>query len=127
MQRSHTSVFPISVASPIQPTDVTRTSDASPSVKTSGFSYSFCADKLKCKAGMTGKQPVVLVSCGSFNPPTIMHLRMFDVATRELQHVSDALMGSCRSACHPPYREWWVCDWYYLQGLSSAMFTGGNN
>lgn len=31
--------------------------------------------------------PVVLVNCGSFNPPTIMHLRMFDVAARLLEKV----------------------------------------
>lgn len=31
--------------------------------------------------------PVVLVNCGSFNPPTIMHLRMFDVAAQLLKKV----------------------------------------
>ena len=34
--------------------------------------------------------PVVLVSCGSFNPPTIMHLRMFDLATQALREVRPA-------------------------------------
>lgn len=32
-------------------------------------------------------RPVVLVNCGSFNPPTIMHLRMFDVAAQVLRKV----------------------------------------
>ncbi len=35
----------------------------------------------------TGQQAVVLVNCGSFNPPTIMHLRMFDVAAQVLRKV----------------------------------------
>jgi nicotinic acid mononucleotide adenylyltransferase len=29
----------------------------------------------------------VLVSCGSFNPPTIMHLRMFELAADALHKV----------------------------------------
>ena len=33
------------------------------------------------------QKPVVLVNCGSFNPPTIMHLRMFDVAAQVLRKV----------------------------------------
>lgn len=35
----------------------------------------------------SNQQPVVLVNCGSFNPPTIMHLRMFDVAAQVLRKV----------------------------------------
>ena len=44
-------------------------------------------DKLAENWLAAGEQPVVLVSCGSFNPPTIMHLRMFDLATQALQEV----------------------------------------
>ena len=46
-------------------------------------------DKLEEDWLAAGRQqsPVVLVSCGSFNPPTIMHLRMFDLATQALQEV----------------------------------------
>lgn len=49
-------------------------------------------DKLAEDWLATGDQapPVVLVSCGSFNPPTIMHLRMFDLATQALQEVRSA-------------------------------------
>ena len=32
-------------------------------------------------------RPVVLVSCGSFNPPTYMHLRMFELAKDHLTEV----------------------------------------
>lgn len=34
---------------------------------------------------------VVLVACGSYNPPTLMHLRMFDVAADALREVRRAL------------------------------------
>lgn len=33
---------------------------------------------------MTGSQKVVLLACGSFNPPTNMHLRMFELARDHL-------------------------------------------
>ena len=41
-------------------------------------------------AGMPAgeKQPIILLSCGSFNPPTVMHLRMFDLARYALQEVN---------------------------------------
>ncbi len=51
-------------------------------------------DKLTCKRrnhqpGTTYK-PVVLLSCGSFNPPTYAHLRMFELAAQELTKVPQA-------------------------------------
>ena len=49
-------------------------------------------DKLTCKraAHQPGSpyRPVVLLSCGSFNPPTLAHLRMFELAAHELAKVS---------------------------------------
>ena len=45
-------------------------------------------DKLQCKwepGTPTGRPQAVLVSCGSFNPPTYMHLRMFEVAAQHMQ------------------------------------------
>ena len=33
------------------------------------------------------RQPVVLLACGSFNPPTIAHLRMFELAADTLREV----------------------------------------
>jgi hypothetical protein len=48
-------------------------------------------DKLACRMGVAlPRQPTVLLSCGSFNPPTIMHLRMFDLATAALAKVRAA-------------------------------------
>ena len=49
-------------------------------------------DKLCCRRGahQPGRayRPVVLLSCGSFNPPTNAHLRMFELAAQQLQQVS---------------------------------------
>ncbi len=46
------------------------------------------ADKLSPSLTLdVDQKPVVLVNCGSFNPPTIMHLRMFDLAAQVLRKV----------------------------------------
>lgn len=59
-------------------------------------------EKLACHRNVPPpRAPVVLVSCGSFNPPTVMHLRMFDLATAALAEVggaAQALTGSWRKA-----------------------------
>ncbi len=48
-------------------------------------------DKLSCKAAAAApREPVVLVACGSFNPPTVMHLRMLELAAHEMTRVSSA-------------------------------------
>ena len=52
-------------------------------------------DKLKCHMPPGGfdpakYKPVVLVSCGSFNPPTFMHLRMMELAQQALTLVRAA-------------------------------------
>jgi nicotinamide mononucleotide adenylyltransferase len=42
-------------------------------------------DKLACHRHVPPpRTPAVLVSCGSFNPPTVMHMRMFELATAAL-------------------------------------------
>lgn len=38
------------------------------------------------------RRPVVLVACGSFNPPTLAHLRMFDLAEHALAEVRYAVL-----------------------------------
>ena len=51
-------------------------------------------EKLVCKLPKAPNRgpykPVVLVSCGSFNPPTVMHLRMFELAKDHLTQVTFA-------------------------------------
>jgi Cytidylyltransferase-like len=51
-------------------------------------------DKLACHLPSThgrreahATRPCVLVACGSFNPPTIMHLRMCEAARHALEQV----------------------------------------
>jgi len=47
------------------------------------------ADKLSPSLPLdVDQKPMVLVNCGSFNPPTIMHLCMFDVAAQVLRKVT---------------------------------------
>lgn len=48
-------------------------------------SYIFPTEKLSCKtASSNPRTPTVLVACGSFNPPTFMHVRMCELASQEL-------------------------------------------
>lgn len=42
--------------------------------------YTFPSERLKKTLSDASKQPLVLVSCGSFSPPTNLHLRMFEEA-----------------------------------------------
>jgi nicotinamide mononucleotide adenylyltransferase len=42
--------------------------------------YRFPDERLKRTLSDSTKQPLVLVSCGSFSPPTNLHLRMFEEA-----------------------------------------------
>lgn len=47
---------------------------------------------------------MVLVACGSFNPPTIMHMRMFELAAAALEKVRSSCQegakqeGGCKGA-----------------------------
>ncbi|KAH9879709.1 hypothetical protein IAQ61_001528 [Plenodomus lingam] len=42
--------------------------------------YKFPSQRLKKTLSNPNKQPLVLISCGSFSPPTNLHLRMFEEA-----------------------------------------------
>jgi len=55
------------------------------------------ADKLCCKRGAHKDpyKPVVLLSCGSFNPPTHAHLRMFELALQQLAQVCFSTLFVC--------------------------------
>lgn len=56
-------------------------------------------DKLACRMdAQPPKTPTVLVSCGSFNPPTYMHLRMFELASQELAQVH--MCSDCMAIVH---------------------------
>ena len=47
----------------------------------------------------------VLISCGSFNPPTIMHLRLFELARTHLQKCGYSVLGGMISPVHDKYKE----------------------
>ncbi|WVQ73596.1 nicotinate (nicotinamide) nucleotide adenylyltransferase [Cryptococcus sp. DSM 104548] len=46
--------------------------------------YSFPRHRLRTRMHDESKIPVVIVACGSFSPPTYLHLRMFEMAKDEI-------------------------------------------
>ncbi|UPX20323.1 Nicotinamide-nucleotide adenylyltransferase [Ascochyta rabiei] len=74
--------------------------------------YKFPKERLKKVLSNDNKQPIVLVSCGSFSPPTNLHLRMFEEATDYCQFETDfEVVGGFFSP---------VGDAYKKAGLASA-------
>jgi nicotinate (nicotinamide) nucleotide adenylyltransferase len=72
--------------------------------------YKFATDKLLPVP--EGKQGVVLVACGSFNPPTVLHMRMFEMAKDWFKdHPQYAVIGGYMSP---------VADAYGKKGLLSG-------
>ncbi|PSC73874.1 nicotinamide mononucleotide adenylyltransferase [Micractinium conductrix] len=66
------------------------------------------ADKLKCHLPPGGYNqeryhPVVLVSCGSFNPPTFMHLRMLELAQQAMAQAGFDVLGCYMSPVNDAY------------------------
>ena len=47
----------------------------------------------------------VLISCGSFNPPTIMHLRLFELARDHLSGCGYDVLGGMMSPTHDNYKK----------------------
>ena len=63
-------------------------------------------DKLAChlsvaQSGTT--RPIILVSCGSFNPPTTMHVRMLELARQELFSRGYDVLGAYISPVNDAY------------------------
>ncbi|KAK3159444.1 hypothetical protein QOZ80_2AG0150160 [Eleusine coracana subsp. coracana] len=52
-----------------------------------------------------GRGGVVLVATGSFNPPTYMHLRMFELAKDELQQRGYSVLGGYMSPVNDAYKK----------------------
>lgn len=91
----------------------------------SQHAHAVFTDKLQCHqahdrfgrvAPNATHRPVVLVSCGSFNPPTNMHLRMFELAATQLAKVWRVghRLIMCRTQSHHVSnavghgRAWWL-------------------
>eukprot|EP00123_Amoebidium_parasiticum_P009414 comp19456_c0_seq1/m.22625 comp19456_c0_seq1/g.22625 ORF comp19456_c0_seq1/g.22625 comp19456_c0_seq1/m.22625 type:complete len:220 (-) comp19456_c0_seq1:138-797(-) len=64
-----------------------------------------------------GPSKVVLLSCGSFNPTTLMHLRMFELARDYLQRTQNVEV--IKGVMSP------VNDGYAKKGLVAAQHRGG--
>lgn len=71
-------------------------------------------DKLSChrkvQSGSKGEvrrntQPVVLVACGSFNPPTCAHLRVLEVVREEFMRRGVDVYGAYLSPVHNAYKK----------------------
>lgn len=74
--------------------------------------YAFPTERLKKVLSNDNKTPIVLVSCGSFSPPTNLHLRMFEEATDYCEFETDfEVVGGFFSP---------VGDAYKKAGLASA-------
>jgi nicotinamide mononucleotide adenylyltransferase len=75
--------------------------------------YTFPKERLKKSLSNPKKQPLVLVSCGSFSPPTNLHLRMFEEAADYCEFETDyEVLGGFFSP---------VGDAYKKAGLASAQ------
>ncbi|KAF1850078.1 nicotinamide mononucleotide adenylyltransferase 1 [Cucurbitaria berberidis CBS 394.84] len=75
--------------------------------------YTFPKERLKKQLSNPEKQPLVLVSCGSFSPPTNLHLRMFEEAADYCEFETDfEVVGGFFSP---------VGDAYKKAGLASAQ------
>lgn len=61
-------------------TDVAQSIDLLPASELRPENYKFPAGKLQ-RCSQSGKIPLVLIACGSYSPPTFLHLRMFSMAS----------------------------------------------
>ncbi|KAF4521650.1 hypothetical protein B566_EDAN009383 [Ephemera danica] len=52
---------------------------------------------------MNNVKNVVLLACGSFNPPTVMHLRLFEIARDSLTRHGYNVLGGVISPVHDGY------------------------
>jgi len=56
--------------------------------------------------GKEEREKVILMACGSFNPPTMMHLRMFEIARDHLRETENVdVIGGIMSAAHVSYKK----------------------
>ena len=63
---------------------------------------------------LDGREPVVVVSCGSFSPPTLMHLRILEDAKDHLQSTGKyAVVGGYISPCHAAYGKASLVDMHH--------------
>jgi hypothetical protein len=78
------------------------------------------ARQTSCGAAQHGAA-TVLLSCGSFNPPTVMHLRMFDLAIDALRQVL-VLLQEIAQISHSPSDLTCKADAVTTRSLHSTPF-----
>jgi nicotinamide mononucleotide adenylyltransferase len=83
----------------------TRDMSASPSPEPSAtpVEYEFPREKLKRRLEKPNKTPLVLVACGSFSPPTELHLQMFELAQKHIDETDFEIVGNYMSPCSDSY------------------------
>lgn len=68
--------------------------------------YQFPTQFLKTKQTQSDKVPLVIVACGSFSPPTLLHLRMFVMAADYIRLRTDyELMAAYMSPVGDTYKK----------------------
>jgi nicotinamide mononucleotide adenylyltransferase len=61
---------------------------------------------LKTQQTQANKMPLVLIACGSFSPPTLLHLRMFVMAADYVRlHTEFELMAAYMSPVGDTYKK----------------------
>ena len=92
--------------------DPADASDFNDTMSTSMETYSFPHRKLSQKLVDSSKTPLVLVACGSFSPPTYLHLRMFEIAADYVrENTNFEIVGGYMSPVNSNYKK---------EGLESA-------
>ena len=105
------SVTPNRVHQGLNP-DPADASDFNDTMSTSMETYSFPHRKLNQKLVDSTKTPLVLVACGSFSPPTYLHLRMFEIAADYVrENTNFEIVGGYMSPVNSNYKK---------EGLESA-------
>ncbi|KAH7569206.1 hypothetical protein JRO89_XS06G0123400 [Xanthoceras sorbifolium] len=81
-------------------------------------------DKLSLESTNKDKVHVVLVATGSFNPPTFMHLRMFELARDALNAEGYCVIGGYMSPVNDAYKKR-VCGlfWQHVDMLAMQIVT----
>ncbi|XP_052207373.1 nicotinamide/nicotinic acid mononucleotide adenylyltransferase [Diospyros lotus] len=69
------------------------------------LSFGFAEPEESSKKGSEDKKYVVLVSTGSFNPPTYMHLRIFELARDALNSDGFCVIGGYMSPVNDAYKK----------------------
>lgn len=78
-------------------------SDSQVSLRSVDGKMGIPTDTLSCHHKKREQQPVVLVSCGSFNPPTVAHMRVLELVRDEYIRRGIDVYGAYMSPVHDGY------------------------